>query len=301
MRRAWGLSLIVLALAAPALAEAPDASLRPMPRPGIGMPGAAAPPQGAPVVSALAPDSTLRPMPRPDATPTPYLPTEVVQAAFVASPKPPAGLFAKRRPAPRPEAAPETQEQAQPAAAVRVLPGKASVFGRKGSVCGVNGIKGTTLAPITSRVRGCGIKDPVSVTSVDGVRLSVAATLDCDTARALNTWVRGGLKPAFGRSEVVELQVAAHYACRTRNNVKGAPISEHGRGKAIDISAIVLENGTSVSVLDDWRDPAGKPMLKAYRAACGTFGTTLGPDSDRYHRNHMHFDTASQKNGPYCR
>jgi hypothetical protein len=113
--------------------------------------------------------------------------------------------------------------------------------------------------------------------------------------------VREALKPAFGRKDVVGLQVAASYACRPRNNVKGAPISEHGRGKAIDISAILLEGGRSVSVLEDWRGASGKPMVKAYRAACGTFGTTLGPDSDRYHRNHMHFDTASQRNGPYCR
>ena len=48
------------------------------------------------------------------------------------------------------------------------------------------------------------------------------------------------------------LQVAGSYICRTRNNVKGAPISEHGRGKAIDIAAIVLANGTTVTVLDDW-------------------------------------------------
>ena len=32
----------------------------------------------------------------------------------------------------------------------------------------------------------------------------------------------------------------------------------------------------------------------------GIFGTTLGPDGDRYHKNHMHFDTADQRNGPYC-
>lgn len=301
MRKGLCLGLLIFALAAPAMAEAPDASLRPMPRPAVSL---SETPTDAPAgmsVSPMAPARALRPQARPGATPTPQLPTEVVQAGFVASPRPQAGLFGKLRPAPRPETAPQAEEQVQPAAVIRVRPGKATVFGRKGSVCGVGGIKGETLAPITSRVRGCGIADPVRVTSVDGVRLSMAATLDCDTAQALNDWVRGALKPAFGRNDVVELQVAAHYACRPRNNINGAPISEHGRGKAIDISAIVLEDGTSVSVLDDWRDRTGKPMVKAYRAACGTFGTTLGPDADRHHRNHMHFDTASQRNGPYCR
>jgi hypothetical protein len=209
------------------------------------------------------------------------------------------------RPEPRPSrqaaAAPPPVEQVETVAAVRITPGKSTVKGRKGSVCGVNAIKGEALAAITSRVRGCGIENPVRVTSVSGVALSTPATLDCTTAKALNRWVTEGLQPAFGRKEVVQLQVAAHYACRPRNNVKGAKISEHGRGKAIDISGIVLANGKTVSVLGDWSRSAGKPMKAAYRAACGTFGTTLGPGSDRYHRDHMHFDTASNRNGPYCR
>jgi hypothetical protein len=184
---------------------------------------------------------------------------------------------------------------------VRVLPGKSAIFGRKGSVCGVNAIKGEKLAPITSRVRGCGIENPVEITSVDGVELRRSAILDCPTAIALHEWVSGSLKPAFGRKDVVALQIAGSYTCRTRNNIKGAPISEHGRGKAIDISAIVLEDGSSVTVSRDWRKSSGKPMKAAYRSACGTFGTTLGPDSDRHHQNHMHFDTARQRGGAYCR
>jgi hypothetical protein len=308
MRHGRGLLLLMIALAAPAFAEAPASSLRPVPRPGVGAPEMPLQVQAqalaaSSVSSVSAPVRSLRPLPRPTAVAarTPEPPAEVVKAGFVAGPAPFAGLIARLRPVQRPEAPPDRVEEIQPAAAVRIDPGRSAVTGRKGSVCGVNGIKGETLAPITSRTRGCGIEDPVRVTSVDGVRLSMAATLDCPTARALNDWVRGSLKPAFGRTDVVELQVAAHYACRPRNNVRGAKISEHGRGKAIDIAAVVLENGKSVSVLEDWRNRSGRPLVKAYRAACGTFGTTLGPDADRYHRNHIHLDTASQRNGPYCR
>ncbi|MEM1162633.1 MAG: extensin family protein, partial [Pseudomonadota bacterium] len=70
----------------------------------------------------------------------------------------------------------------------------------------------------------------------------------------------------------------------------------------IDISAITLENGAVLSVLTGWNDRAQGPILqKAYRAACGPFGTTLGPRSDRYHRDHFHFDTARHRGGPVCR
>ena len=42
-----------------------------------------------------------------------------------------------------------------------------------------------------------------------GVRLSQAATIDCATAKALNTWVREVVQPVYGGA-VVELKIAAH-------------------------------------------------------------------------------------------
>ncbi len=165
-----------------------------------------------------------------------------------------------------------------------------------GYVCGDRAIKGTELARITSKTRGCGVEEPVRVTHVAGVRLSTPATIDCATASALKTWVQKGLQPAF-RKEIVEIQIAASYICRPRNNKRGAKISEHGRGKAVDVSGLVFADGREVSVARDY----GREFRKAHRAACGIFGTTLGPGSDGYHEDHLHFDTASYRNGPYCR
>lgn len=194
---------------------------------------------------------------------------------------------------------------ATPAAVVRPAPGVgAGVTGTtRGSVCGVPGLMGETVSPVAGRVRGCGIDAPVKITSVSGVRLSQAAVMDCDTARALNTWVQRGLKPAFGATGggVTGLQVAGHYVCRTRNHRAGARISEHGRGRAIDISGIILANGNKLSILRDWRGRNGAPIKAAHRAACGIFGTTLGPGSDGMHEDHLHFDTAKHRSGAYCR
>lgn len=291
MRRWIGVLALLAVIVTAVRAETPDTSLRPLARPALATPSPDV------TVSSSALDASLRPRSRPQPVAGQATPPDQTAAVAETEATPPSAPR-RLRPEPRPGGG---DSELRTASAVRILPGKSAVTGRKGSVCGVNGIKGETLAPITSRVKGCGIADPVRVTSVDGVTLSMAATLDCPTARALHDWVRGALKPAFGRNDVVQLQVAAHYACRPRNNVKGAPVSEHGRGKAIDISAIVLSNGKTVSVLDDWRSKAGRPMVKAYRAACGTFGTTLGPEADRYHRNHLHFDTARHGNGAYCR
>jgi hypothetical protein len=173
-----------------------------------------------------------------------------------------------------------------------------------GSICGVAGIRGERLAPIAGRVPACAIGEPVRVTSVAGLRLSQAAIMDCPTAVALNAWAERGMKPAIGRlgGGPVGLRVAAHYACRGRNGQSGAKISEHGKGRAVDISAIQLANGQELTVLRGWRDPQHSRRLRAmHSAACGVFGTVLGPNSDGFHRDHFHFDTARYRSGSYCR
>ncbi|MFN4193798.1 MAG: extensin family protein [Tabrizicola sp.] len=165
-----------------------------------------------------------------------------------------------------------------------------------GSVCGVAAIKGEEIARISSKVSGCGVEDPVRITSVAGVRLSPAATVDCSIARALNAWVDEVAQPAF-EGRLVQLQIAAHYACRSRNNIKGAKISEHGKGRAMDISAFVLSNGKVLTVASDYN----RLLRRIYKAGCGYFKTTLGPGSDGYHEDHFHFDTSARKGGAYCR
>ncbi len=166
----------------------------------------------------------------------------------------------------------------------------------KGAVCGVAAIKGETIKRISSKVKGCGVEEPVLVTSVSGVRLSQAATVDCSIAVALNQWVDEVAQPAFD-GKLVEMQIAAHYICRSRNNIKGARVSEHGKGRAIDISAFVLSNGKVLTVLGNYN----KVLRRIYKAGCGYFRTTLGPGSDGYHENHFHFDTSARSGGAYCR
>ena len=150
----------------------------------------------------------------------------------------------------------------------------------------------------------CGIRDAWVVTEVSGIKLSRPSIMTMQTAEALDIWVRETVIPAVGDrgGGLSELTVAAHYACRTRNSRAGARLSEHAKGRAIDISSVVMKDGSRVTVLNGWgsgRD--GQLMRKLHRGACGPFGTVLGPNSDRHHRDHFHFDVADYRNGPYCR
>ena len=291
--------IVLLMLAVPVQADIPLSSLRPLPRPQIK--------EAAPAVLPPAPLTAIAPTLRPRPRPAGLVPV-LVSAQPQATAQPDASIrrMVSVRPPPRPAGlAPKTVAAVEPVVQTALAPApkpetraeRRKKASRKGSVCGEAAIKGEEIAGITSRVIGCGIAEPVRITSVSGIRLSQPATLDCTTAKALNRWVETGLQPAFGRTKVVELRIAAHYICRSRNNVKGARISEHGQGKAIDIAGVTLENGKTVSVLGGF----GKELRRAHKAACGTFGTTLGPGSDGFHEDHMHFDTASHRNGPYCR
>ncbi|MFT6089642.1 extensin family protein [Sulfitobacter sp.] len=173
----------------------------------------------------------------------------------------------------------------------------------KGAVCGDISIQGKAIGRVKPKIKGCGIDNAVQVESVSGVRLSQAAVMDCTTATALKGWIEGSAKPAFAKKGGLRgLRVAAHYACRTRNNQPGGKISEHGRGRAIDISAFQLHSGAEVTVLSGWHAAqSSKTMRRVHKGACGPFGTVLGPNADRYHQDHFHFDTARYRSGSYCR
>ncbi len=177
------------------------------------------------------------------------------------------------------------------------------VVSSRGSVCGDPTIKGEVVGEFPGP-GGCGVTSAVRVRSVGGIALSQSSVMNCETARTLRGWVSRDMTPAVGGlgGGATGLRVAAHYACRTRNHQPGARLSEHAKGKAIDIAAIQLADGSEISVLNDWgKGRKGRVLRDLHRSACGPFGTVLGPESDRHHRDHFHFDTADHGYGPYCR
>lgn len=174
----------------------------------------------------------------------------------------------------------------------------------RGAVCGDPALQGEVVGFVPGRVTGCGIENAVRLRSVSGIRLSQQALMDCATAKAFRNWVDKGMKPSFGdfRGGVAQIRVAAHYACRGRNNQAGARISEHGKGRAIDVSGFDMRDGSQITVLKDWsRQDTGARLRAMHKKACGIFGTVLGPQSDRFHQDHFHFDTARYRSGSFCR
>lgn len=216
-------------------------------------------------------------------------------------------VFRSPRPIPRPDGIARTAPDGAntpPSTRIAAVRGLASVSGSvAGSVCGDRALLGEVLSPIHGKLPGCEILHPVRINTVDGIRLSQAAILDCTTAKTLSGWVQTSLEPTLARrgGGVAMISVVSHYSCRTRNSTPGAKLSEHAKGHAIDISAFTLRNGAKITVKDGWRSFRDKRVLKKlHDSACGPFGTVLGPDANRFHQDHFHFDTARYRGGPFC-
>lgn len=194
----------------------------------------------------------------------------------------------------RPTQRPAAIERAAEAARVALL---------RGQICGDANIQGEAIGRISGRGQ-CGVESAVRIKSVAGVRLSPQPTVDCRTAKALKTWVVNGAKPAVGGEGggIASLRVVSHYACRNRNSASSGRLSEHAFGHAIDIAGIKLKSGREITVLRGWNTRGdGARLRQMWRAACGPFGTVLGPEANRFHADHFHFDTARYRSGSYCR
>lgn len=188
-------------------------------------------------------------------------------------------------------------------AAIETAAREAKLARQRGQICGDPNIQGEAIGRV-SGAGACGVENAVRVKSVAGVRLTPQPTIDCKTASALKRWVQDGAKPAVGTEGggVASLRVVSHYACRNRNAASTGRLSEHAFGRAIDIAGIKLNSGREITVLNGWNAKGdGARLRRMWQAACGPFGTVLGPNANRFHRDHFHFDTARYRSGSYCR
>ena len=192
-------------------------------------------------------------------------------------------------------------------AAIAVLPPPVSMLPPSppaGSACAAVlarlGIEAVTLAPI--REGACGISKPVAIAALGGgtTDLTVKAITECALAEKLANWLKDTVQPqarsSFGGA-VTGLRIAASYHCRTRNGVKGAKLSEHGLGNAIDISAFRIDGRDWIEVGGAHRRAESQFLTTIRAAACGPFTTVLGPGSDAHHSDHFHFDLAARNKG----
>ena len=133
-----------------------------------------------------------------------------------------------------------------------------------------------------------------------------APALSCPLAATLAVWEWDVVQPAAVRAfgtTVVRIDHFGSYACRRIYGRATGDWSEHARAEAIDIAGFRLADGRRITVAGDWNgDNARARFLHAVRdGACRLFATTLSPDYNAAHRDHLHLDQAVRSGWRACR
>lgn len=171
------------------------------------------------------------------------------------------------------------------------------------SACRLALTEAIAIAPSIPDIKGpggCGGEDLVRLEAVvlpDKRQVSVkpAAILRCAMAAAIADWIRTDMVPlaqSLG-STISDLDNFDSFECRGRNRVVGARLSEHGRANALDIRALKLANGQSISLTDRTLSRATRESV--LHSVCARFSTVLGPGSDWYHEDHIHLDLMERR------
>jgi hypothetical protein len=225
---------------------------------------------------AALPSSVPLPKPRPAEAPT----------AESSKPEP-------EKPAAEKQAPAETEKPVEQAAPAPPQP----------SACRLALTDAIAIAPSIPDIKGaggCGGEDLVRLEAVvlpDKRRVSVkpAAILRCAMATAIADWIRTDMAPLAASLDttISDLDNFDSFECRGRNRVVGARLSEHGRANALDVRALKLANGQSISLTD--RTVSRETRETVLHSVCARFSTVLGPGSDWYHEDHVHLDLMERR------
>ena len=148
----------------------------------------------------------------------------------------------------------------------------------------------------------CGGRDMIRLNAVllpnrKRVEVKPTAVLRCAMAESFAAWVRDEAsdRVAARGDALRSVDTYGSYECRGRNWVADAKLSEHGKGNAIDLRALVLADGRHITFTDETVSKTLRDDLRD--SACHRFTTVLGPGADGHHNDHIHLDSLERNNG----
>ncbi len=162
------------------------------------------------------------------------------------------------------------------------------------------GVRYTVLPPRKGDGQ-CGYADGVRLTG--GARKIAFAPaglgVACPVAAALAMWEWDIVQPAAERHFGARVKTIDHfgsYSCRRIAGSHSSNWSEHATADAVDIAGFRLADGTRITVARDWKgDDSKAAFLREVRdGACKLFATTLSPDYNAAHADHLHLDQANR-------
>ena len=127
---------------------------------------------------------------------------------------------------------------------------------------------------------------------------SATLSMTCVETAVLYSWERHVARPAAVEilgSPIRQIETYGSFSCR---NIAGTDRkSEHALGNAVDISGFWLEDGRRISVETHWKNGGkeGEFLEAVHDGGCKLFSVTLGPDYNKAHRDHFHFDIGDRR------
>ena len=121
-------------------------------------------------------------------------------------------------------------------------------------------IKAVAIPEAPIREGSCGAPAPIELISIGKnpeIALSPPATVTCDFAEALHTWMKGGHRPPREEhlgADVITIEVMSSYSCRAAMAAR-ATAQRTCLAKALDIRGFVTATGKTAYVLEDWGTP----------------------------------------------
>jgi hypothetical protein len=167
---------------------------------------------------------------------------------------------------------------------------------------------GFSPLPPVNTSRDCGYDNGVTLTQdqPQAIAYRPAAKTTCPMAVSLVLWEKQIVRAAALRhfdTPVEAITTFGSYSCRRINHAETGNFSEHAGANAIDIAAFRLSDGRTVSVAGHWNanDEKSRFLEEVRDGACELFATTLSPDYNAAHSDHLHFDQARRGGSRYCR
>lgn len=164
------------------------------------------------------------------------------------------------------------------------------------------GVRYAELAPRSAEAGRCGYDDGVRIDTGGARAIRYSPTglgTSCAVAAALAMWEWEVVQPAALRhlgSRITSIDHYGSYSCRRIGGGREGAYSEHSTADAVDIAGFRTADGRRLTIAGDWNgDPAEAAFLRAVRdGACQLFATTLSPDYNAAHRDHLHLDQAER-------
>ncbi|MGQ0457740.1 MAG: extensin family protein [Hyphomicrobium sp.] len=119
-------------------------------------------------------------------------------------------------------------------------------------------ITAVAIAQPPLREGACGAPAPIQLVSIGKspeVSISPPATMTCELAEALDTWIKNDIQPLAKKhlgAEVIKIENMSDYSCRNAYGRAGGKLSEHGLANALDIRGFVTAAAKTAYVLEDW-------------------------------------------------